>query len=222
MDNYRKNWNSRQRELRILLSSPQDHSRAIPVFLQQHAEVHTKTLSSFGDISFADRLLDGLSEQQLRQLPPRMEHSIVWILWHLARIEDVTMSLLVAGRQQLFAKESWKSRVGISVEHTGNAMTREEVMVLSQKIHLDTLMEYRLAVGRQTQSIVKQLDQHELGQKVAHSRIESVINAGDVRKEAQGIINYWSKRTIAGLLLMPPTRHCFIHLNEATRIKQRV
>jgi hypothetical protein len=32
-------------------------------------------------------------------------------------------------------------------------------------------------------------------------------------------VDYWSRRTVAGLLLMPPTRHCFLHLNEALRIK---
>jgi hypothetical protein len=32
----------------------------------------------------------------------------------------------------------------------------------------------------------------------------------------------WSKRTVAGLLPMPPTRHNFLHLNEALRIKQKL
>jgi len=40
--------------------------------------------------------------------------------------------------------------------------------------------------------------------------------------DAEGIVNYWSKRTIGGLLLMPPTRHCFLCLNEARRIKERL
>jgi hypothetical protein len=36
----------------------------------------------------------------------------------------------------------------------------------------------------------------------------------------QKAIDLWSRRTIAGLLLMPPTRHNFLHLNDALRIKQ--
>jgi hypothetical protein len=35
-------------------------------------------------------------------------------------------------------------------------------------------------------------------------------------------VDYWSKKTIAGLLLMPPTRHCILHLNEAMRIKEKL
>lgn len=40
--------------------------------------------------------------------------------------------------------------------------------------------------------------------------------------EADEIIAYWGGRTLAGLLLMPPTRHNFLHLSEALRIRQKL
>lgn len=43
-----------------------------------------------------------------------------------------------------------------------------------------------------------------------------------VQPEAIEILNYRSKRTIAGLLLMPPTRHNFLPLGEAQRIKTKL
>jgi hypothetical protein len=36
------------------------------------------------------------------------------------------------------------------------------------------------------------------------------------------VLEYWGGLTYAGLLLMPPTRHNFIHLNEALRVKKKV
>lgn len=48
------------------------------------------------------------------------------------------------------------------------------------------------------------------------------METGAVTPEALEIVTYWSKRTIAGLLLMPPTRHNFLHLNEAFRIKSKL
>jgi hypothetical protein len=48
------------------------------------------------------------------------------------------------------------------------------------------------------------------------------MDEGALLPEAIGILQYWSKRTIAGLLLMPPTRHNFLHLNEALRIKLKL
>ena len=44
---------------------------------------------------------------------------------------------------------------------------------------------------------------------------------GAVAKEARDLIDYWGKRRIAGLLLMPATRHNLVHLNEALRLKRR-
>jgi hypothetical protein len=42
-----------------------------------------------------------------------------------------------------------------------------------------------------------------------------------VVEAAAGLLDYWGRRTIAGLLLMPATRHNIVHLNEAARIKQK-
>ncbi len=45
------------------------------------------------------------------------------------------------------------------------------------------------------------------------------MQEGAVTPEAREIADYWSRKTIAGLLLMPPTRHCILHLNEGMRIR---
>ena len=42
---------------------------------------------------------------------------------------------------------------------------------------------------------------------------------GAVVEGARGLLDYWGGLTIAGLLLMPPTRHNFVHLNEAWMLK---
>jgi hypothetical protein len=78
-----------------------------------------------------------------------------------------------------------------------------------------------LAVGRRTREIVKQLQPAELKQKVEPSRLQQVLDEGAVVEAARGIVDYWSKRNTAGLLLMPATRHNLIHLNEALQIKRR-
>lgn len=58
-------------------------------------------------------------------------------------------------------------------------------------------------------------------QKVGPKRLQRLLDEGAVLPEAQGLIDYWGQGTIAGLLLMPPTRHNFIHLDEAQRVKRR-
>jgi hypothetical protein len=64
--------------------------------------LHSAQMAQAGLWSFEDEVLQGLADPDLRRIPPDEEHSITWVLWPLARIEDVTMNLLVASRPQLF------------------------------------------------------------------------------------------------------------------------
>ena len=222
MDADRKGWNARQKKLRTLLSDPASFAQAIDLFLQQHAEVHSSAVSSHGSLSFEDMIIRDLTAQQMVEIPDRMEHSIAWIMWHLARIEDVTMNMLIAGESQLLERDDWKRKMGIPAVHTGNAMSKRETIELSRSVDISELKNYRVAVGRRTEEIVKQLDPDALVQAVSPTRLDLLLRQGAVVEEAKGLIDYWGKRTIAGLLLMPPTRHCFIHLNEAARIKAKL
>ena len=222
MDTARKNWNARQKELRTLFSDPLNYPQAVDLFLQQHAKVHSGIMSAVGSLSFEDEVINDMTDNQIRCIPDRMDHSIVWILWHLARIEDVTMNMLVAGSKQVFDRGKWLGKLKVSLIHTGNAMSIREITELSNRIDIVQLRKYRVAVGRQTEKIVKQLDSAKIDQKVSSTRLDLILQERAVIEDAKGLISYWSKRTIAGLLLMPPTRHCFIHLNEALKIKKKV
>jgi hypothetical protein len=42
-----------------------------------------------------------------------------------------------------------------------------------------------------------------------------------VAEGAGYLLDYWGKQKVAGLLLMPATRHLMVHLNEAVRLKAR-
>ena len=51
--------------------------------------------------------------------------------------------------------------------------------------------------------------------------LRKVMDEEAIVEAARGIAEYWSKRDIAGLLLMPATRHNLVHLNEALKLKRR-
>jgi hypothetical protein len=219
MDPNREAWNRQQHLLQRALSRPEKHPEYLSLFLSQHAQVHSSKMSHAGKWSFEDEVLDGMDDSTLRCIPPKGEHSIAYILWHLARVEDVTMNILVAGSAQLLEKEGWLDKMGSNIKDTGNAANMEKITRLSNTLDLDNLMDYRIAVGQRTRQIVGQLTPNELKQKVHPDRIIQIRLTGSMVAAADDVLDYWSKRTIAGLLLMPPTRHCFLHLNEALRIK---
>jgi hypothetical protein len=221
MDTNRKIWNQQQKMLRQELSRSDNHPEVIELFLRQHAMVHSTMMSQSGLWSFEDEIFQDISEETVRNIPRAFNHSIAWIIWHIARIEDVTMNLLVAGSSQTLHRNNWLKRMKIVSRHTGNAMDAQDVADLSTTIDIEALRDYRLAVGRRTREIVKKLQSEELNQKVAPNRLQQVKVEEAVPDSAWGIVEYWGGRNIAGLLLMPATRHNFLHLNEARRVKQK-
>ena len=174
-----------------------------------------------GSVTFADEIWEDLTDAYFRRIPRSEDYSIAWVIWHMARIEDITMNMLVAGTPQLAYADNWLERIKSPVIDTGNAMDIDAVRQLSTCIEYDAVRAYRIAVGRRTREIVMQLEPENLNQKVSPERLQRVLDEGAVVEEAQGIVEYWSKRTVAGLLLMPPTRHNMVHINQALRIKNR-
>ena len=217
MEPNRKLWNDGQRKLRIGLSAASP--LAVKLFLTQHAMVHSKKMSRMDVWSFEDELWQGLTDGHFRAIPPKGEHSIAWILFHITRIEDMTMNVLAADSPQLYLRDGWAKKLRSGIDHSGNRMDAEAVTQLTEKLDLPALREYRTAVGRRTREIVKKLKAETWNQKVEPLRLQTLLNEGAVIPQAMEIIHYWGKRTVAGLLLMPPTRHNFLHLNEAMRIK---
>ena len=221
MEPHRKFWNDDQQKLRRALAS-NDYPKAIEYFLVQHAMVHTKKMCRMDLWSFEDEIWQSLTTETIRAVPDGGEHSIAWIFFHIARVEDITMNMLVAGTPQLYTRDKWAGKLKSTIHHSANKMDNESVAILSSVLDIDALRDYRLAVGRKTREIVKQILPGELHQKVDSTRLQKILNEGAVTGEAIEIVNYWGKRTIAGLLLMPPTRHNFLHLNEALRLKNKL
>jgi hypothetical protein len=222
MNPNRKLWNEQQQVLRKLLADPRRYQEAMGLFLSQHAMVHAAEMSHAGLWSFEDEILEDISKEQMRFVPRNSDHSITWVLWHMTRIEDVTMNLLVAGSPQILLKDNWIERMNSSVRNTGNGMTATNVAELSATIDLEALQGYRLSVGRRTREIAMQLQPEELKKKVNLTRLGQITVEGAMLDSAKGILDYWGGLTITGLLLMPPTRHNFIHLNEALLLKKKL
>ena len=183
--------------------------------------VHSSAVSASPTPTYADEALSGLSDAALRAIPPGCEHSIAWIYWHIARIEDVTMNMLLANREQVFTSGKWQAKLNIAVTDTGNLMPLDKVAQLGELIDIPALKDYRDTVGRRTRENVQALDPAQWKRKVDPARISRLVPKGAVAAHATGVLDYWGGLTYAGLLLMPPTRHNLIHLNEILRMKSK-
>ena len=218
----RKAWSLGQKSLRQALEGgPDRFTEGLALFFSQHAALHSAQMGATTAWSFADHLFDGLTETQFRRIPKNKEHSIAWCIWHLARIEDVAMNILVAGEAQVLHAGGWLARLQVTDKDTGNEGNMAQVADISAAVDRGALRAYRMAVGRRTRQIVSSLPPADLKSKVDPARLQRVSDEGAVLPAAQGLLDYWGRRTLAGLLLMPPTRHNFVHLNEAERLKNR-
>jgi len=214
----RQSWNEQQKKLIQALRWPSDHTLAQDLFMQQHALVHAGI--SHG-VSFQDVVWDGLTDAAARRVPRGYVHSIAWLMWHTARCEDITFNLLVAGGDQVLLSGGWLEKMNITVRDTGNEMSEAELVAFNAAIDLTALREYRLAVALQTRDGVQAALPDEFQQKVRPERLARIMDEGAVVEAARYLVDYWSARTIGGLLLMPATRHHLTHINEALRVKKK-
>lgn len=220
---HRKHCLKQQTELRRILNSPDNHEQAMRAFLEQHARLHSAKMAGQKGWSYEDALLDDMDEGDIREVSKRDEHSIAWCIWHIARIEDVAMNILVAGEEQIFLQDNWKGRMKLTTRvDTGNAMNDNELRELSNTIDIGELRIYRIAVGRRTREIVQKLIAEDLKKRVDPLRLERVMSNEGLVEAARGIKEYWGRRDYTGLLLMPASRHLLVHLNEVYKIKKQV
>ncbi len=217
----RKICQKQQTELRHKLLSANDYQEACQLFFKHHAMLHLEKMSGAGLFSLEDEVFEDLSVEKARRIPRGSEHSIVWNIWHIARIEDVTMNVLVAGTPQVIDRDNWQARMNVGVYDTGNSLSIEQIRELNNRIDIPGLRAYRAAVGSRTREIVKNIQPQDLKIEVEPDRIEQIRTSGAVVEAASGLLDYWSKRNIAGLLLMPATRHNLVHLNESLRLKEK-
>ena len=222
MDQNHEVWNRKHKELRQALGRPHEElSQAKQLFLDVHAPLHAQSVSFTEGWNVEEEIWAGLTEAEFRLIAPGEEHSIAWCLWHLARIEDATMNVLVADRSQVITEADWARRLHSPVYDTGNCYTVEDVSLLSEKVAFEGLRTYRSAVGQRTREVVFQLGSVDVKRKTPKDRLQRLLDDGTVLPRAADLLDYWEYLTVAGLLLMPPTRHNLVHLNECLRLKKK-
>ncbi|WP_411551931.1 DinB family protein [Paenibacillus lautus] len=221
----RKQWNENHKKLTCMILDPAKHQTAVDLFLQQHRLLHSSRMSHSPIATLEDELVKNLLEETFRNYPvtaPDTKNSIIWHVWHITRIEDMTMNVLVNNDLQVLHAGQWNKKLHIDYVHSGNEMTEAEIADLSSTIDIDSLLAYRVEVGRNTREVISRLVPGDFKQKVEEGRIHKLQVQHAVKEEASWLLEYWGNKTIAGLVLMPATRHIFLHLNKSIRLKQRM
>jgi len=125
---------------------------ALQFFLLHHDRVHSQVEREF---------LTGLTDEQMRSRPYERSNSIAWLVWHMARCQDL-MSFIIAGRRQVLAETDWLSRFNLSRHDIGTGMNDEEVADFTSRVDIVSLKDYYKAVGKRTQELAQSLRPEDL------------------------------------------------------------
>jgi hypothetical protein len=212
-------WNPKQKELKALLSKKADYREAIEVCLELHALAHDSRISSVKE-SFFDDLVAGLNAGGFRYRPEDRFASIAWNLWHITRIEDAVVNILIANGEQVLDR-AWIAKIGTPITDTGNAMKSLDVDGFGEKVDMKALLNYRRAVGMRTRDVLEHLGPDDLRRKADASRLNRLLPEGVLLDDPESIwlADFWGKKTVSGLLTMPVTRHQIVHINDCLDLK---
>src|SRR2546428_4895987 len=122
------------------------------LFLDQHAAMHSVAVGG-NKMSAAERTFTGVTDEQMRMRPREDLNSLAWLMWHIARAEDIMVNAVLIGRDQVL-DGSWRSRLRVARKDFGIGMTKAEVSEVTGQIDIGALRENRDAVGRRTRDIV--------------------------------------------------------------------
>lgn len=115
-----------------------------------------------------ERVLEGLTRQQLAHRVGGSANSIAWLVWHLTRVQDDHVAE-VAGTEQVWTADGWVKRFDLPLpaDSTGYGHSGAEVAVVTASAEL--LLGYHRAVHERTTAYLRELDPAELTRVVDES-----------------------------------------------------
>lgn len=193
--------------------------------LEVHAMVHPAEISGVRDKTIADYVLEYMLADNQNMPVPRQKWNtdlhyagtktvpLCWQFWHLYRIEDLVSNILMADREQIFNAD-WQNKIGAVITDTGNALEYDEAIVFGEKLHIDALRDYIIAVGKSTREIIESLTMEEVKSMVPEEWVMRILEVGSVTTDFRSVwlLVFWGRLTRGGMILTPLTNHHMMHL----------
>jgi hypothetical protein len=216
-----KDWNNKQKNLRMFLNNQETFAKGKNLLLEMHSLLHDKKVHENNAETFYDNLWDNLKEETCKIISSK-ETSILWNIWHITRIEDIISNIIIGNRETIFNKEI-QAKLNVKIKDTGNAMAYRDIESLNKNINIKALKEYRVKVGKSTKKIIESLEYSDMKRKATAGQLEKIKQSGDVINDPKSIwlLDFWGRKNIYGLIMMPITRHQTAHLNDSFKIKQK-
>jgi hypothetical protein len=193
---------------------------AVAFFLVQHGQVHAAEIA--GGASYFDRVFATMSDAEMRARPGPGLNSLVWLLWHMARVEDVAVNLVIAQGSQVL-DDDWARRMNAPWRTFGTGMSDGDVSDFTARADIEAVRAYRSAVARQTRQVVHALRPEAWEEIIgptdtARAAAAGAFTANPFWAEGAGY-KPWQGVSRAGQLAGSALRHNAVHIGEAVTIR---
>lgn len=164
-----------------------------------------------------------LSDTEIRVAAAPGVNTIAWLVWHMARTEDVVVSRFVGNQLQEFDRGEWGSRLRVPRRDFGVGHAPEDVREVSLALDLDAALAYWDAVGAATVAVVQSVEPGHFATTVPAERVDSVIRREEIIPAAAWIYEwvhgYWSDKPVGFMLTYYALGHNLVHRGEANAIR---
>lgn len=143
--------------------------------------------------------LDGLTQEEAAWSPGEECNSIAFILWHIARVEDIFVQRHCQRKEELYEVEGWWEKLGTPATETGNGFKESGYGYTVAQLQawpvpkIETLRSYADSVCSQTLAFLESLPSQELdevpwperpldsiGSALCHMSTEIALHVGQI------------------------------------------
>jgi len=129
-------------------------------------------------IDILERVLSGLTEDDLDWQPSHDCNSIGWLAWHLTRQQDAQISSLI-DEEQLWTRDAWYTRFNRHSDSRdiGFGHTPEQVAAFKSP-GADTILAYSRAVVERSKAYFNKLSRSDLDRELNEPRFQPLPTVG--------------------------------------------
>lgn len=171
---------------------------------------------------FENSIRSVFTPEQLKERPDDRGNSIAWLIWHVARTEDMIVNSIIKGTPQVLIEGNWGDRLGIDATHIGTGLGEGEVAEFTKELNVDAADEYWNEVSKASYRWIKSIAAEDLDLIPALDERLSAIPPILAGSDNQGPIQFWSGRNAGFLFGGVVVGHGYIHIGQMQEIGGRI
>ena len=187
------------------------------LLIEEHSAVHSAAVGG-NKASMAERTFGGLTDDQMRVRPREDLNSLAWLMWHIARAEDIMANIVINGRSQVL-DNGWLPRLKLARRDFGIGMTKPEVTELSTAVDIAALRDYRDAVGRRTRDILGAYGPKDWEGDIEAAALERASSLGCFGNRTEALVKAFTGRPRRAVLSGIVVMHSAMHMGEGATVR---